>query len=321
MSSRARAPDDAQRPFVVASGGHYPRVVAANAAARAAGIRSDQLISAALAFAPDLVAARPRSPTPRRLRWPKWRRLLLAFTPQVSLAPPNAVVAEIDGSVRLFGGLRNCSRRSCRASSRAVTLRDGARTNADGGAPARARRPCAARAATQRIARSALRPLPLALLDLDAERSQRLRPPASRRSARRSAAACRTCAALRPARRRYARPRARSRTRSPAALRAAAAFRAQARAARTGRQRRGAGFRRQPAGERACRLAAGARARRRRACRLRWSTSATCASAERRRRSPRSGSARRRARRRICTRCCASGLRASRCLRRSRLSC
>ena len=43
------APDDAQRPFVVASGGHYPRVVAANGCARAAGIRSDQLISAALA--------------------------------------------------------------------------------------------------------------------------------------------------------------------------------------------------------------------------------------------------------------------------------
>jgi hypothetical protein len=30
--ARAAAPDDAQHPFVVASGGHYPRVVAANAA-------------------------------------------------------------------------------------------------------------------------------------------------------------------------------------------------------------------------------------------------------------------------------------------------
>ena len=37
------APDDAQRPFVVASGGHYPRVVAANGCAHAAGIRRDQL--------------------------------------------------------------------------------------------------------------------------------------------------------------------------------------------------------------------------------------------------------------------------------------
>ncbi|MFN2638376.1 MAG: hypothetical protein ABR585_15330 [Gemmatimonadaceae bacterium] len=34
---RAIAPDDVARPFVIASGGHYPRVVAANAAARAAG--------------------------------------------------------------------------------------------------------------------------------------------------------------------------------------------------------------------------------------------------------------------------------------------
>ena len=53
--ARAQSPDDAHRPFVVGSGGHYPRVVAANAAARDAGIRDDQLIAGALALAPDLV--------------------------------------------------------------------------------------------------------------------------------------------------------------------------------------------------------------------------------------------------------------------------
>ena len=98
------APDDAQRPFVVASGGHYPRVVAANGCARAAGIRSDQLISAALAFAPDVVL-RDRDPHAEAAALAEVATLLLAFTPQVSLAHPNAVVAEIEGSVRLFGGL------------------------------------------------------------------------------------------------------------------------------------------------------------------------------------------------------------------------
>lgn len=98
------APDDAERPFVVASGGHYPRVVAANGAARAAGIRSDQLISAALAFAPDVVL-RDRDPDAEAAALAEVATLLLAFTPQVSLAHPNAIVAEIEGSVRLFGGL------------------------------------------------------------------------------------------------------------------------------------------------------------------------------------------------------------------------
>ena len=52
--ARAQSSSDAQRPFVVGSGGHYPRVVAANRVARDAGIRDEQLISGALALAPDL---------------------------------------------------------------------------------------------------------------------------------------------------------------------------------------------------------------------------------------------------------------------------
>ena len=70
----------------------------------AAGIRSDQLISAALAFAPDVVL-RDRDPDAEAAALAEVATLLLAFTPQVSLAHPNAVVAEIEGSVRLFGGL------------------------------------------------------------------------------------------------------------------------------------------------------------------------------------------------------------------------
>jgi protein ImuB len=102
--ARAVAPDDVHRPFVVASGGHYPRVVAVNAAARAAGIRRNQLISAALALAPA-VAMRDRDISAEEAALADIATLLLAFTPGTSLALPNAVLAEIEGSVRLFGGL------------------------------------------------------------------------------------------------------------------------------------------------------------------------------------------------------------------------
>jgi len=102
--ARASAAADAARPFVVASGGHHPRVVAANAQARAAGIRREQLISAALALAPD-VAMRDRDVAAEEAALADVATLLLAFTPSASLAPPNAVLAEIAGSVRLFGGL------------------------------------------------------------------------------------------------------------------------------------------------------------------------------------------------------------------------
>ena len=102
--ARAQAPDDAARPFVVGSGGHYPRVIAANAAARAAGIRSDQLVSAALALAPDLTL-RDRDSDAEARALAQLATFALTFTPMACLAPPNAVVAEIGSSLRLFGGL------------------------------------------------------------------------------------------------------------------------------------------------------------------------------------------------------------------------
>jgi protein ImuB len=102
--ARAQSPDDAQRPFVVGSGGHYPRVVAANRAARDAGIRDEQLISGALALAPDLVL-RDRNLDAEHQALAQIATWTLAFTPMVCLAPPDAVVAEIGTSLRLFGGL------------------------------------------------------------------------------------------------------------------------------------------------------------------------------------------------------------------------
>jgi protein ImuB len=102
--ARAQTPDDAAHPFVVSSGGHYPRVVAANAAACATGIRAGQLISAALAFAPHL-RSRDRDADAEARSLAQLATWALTFTPSAGLAPPDAVVAEIGGSLRLFSGL------------------------------------------------------------------------------------------------------------------------------------------------------------------------------------------------------------------------
>jgi protein ImuB len=102
--ARAQSADEARRPFVVGSGGHYPRVVAANRAARGAGIRDDQLVSGALALAPDL-ALRDRSEDAEGRALAQLATWALTCTPMACLAPPNAIVAEIGTSLRLFGGL------------------------------------------------------------------------------------------------------------------------------------------------------------------------------------------------------------------------
>jgi len=102
--ARAQTPADAARPFAVTTGGHYPRIVAANAAASDAGVRAGQLVSAALALAPDLVL-RDRDPNTEAAALAAVATWATQFTPAVSLAPPDAVLAEIGGSLRLFGGL------------------------------------------------------------------------------------------------------------------------------------------------------------------------------------------------------------------------
>ena len=102
--ARVQAPAEGGRPFVVASGGHYPRVVAANAQAQAAGIRAGQLISSALALEPDLVL-RDRNSESEAQALAQLATWTLSFTPGACLAPPDGVLAEIGGSLRLFGGL------------------------------------------------------------------------------------------------------------------------------------------------------------------------------------------------------------------------
>jgi len=100
--ARAQASDD-PRPFAVTTGGHYPRIVSANAAAEAAGIVPEQLVSAALALAPEIVL-RDRDPAAEAAALASFAAWVTQFTPMVSLAPPAALLAEISGSLRLFGG-------------------------------------------------------------------------------------------------------------------------------------------------------------------------------------------------------------------------
>src|SRR5579862_1973562 len=166
--ARASDASDAARAFIVTSGGHYPRIVAANAAARAAGIRRDQLVSAALALAPD-VAMRERDVAAEEAALADIATLVLAFTPDVALAPPCAIVAEIAGSARLFGGLSTLVDRI----DHAVRSRGYDLQTAIAPTPAAALLLARAGRATPVLDRdalpAALAPLPLALLDLDAD--------------------------------------------------------------------------------------------------------------------------------------------------------
>ncbi len=164
--ARAQSPSDVAHPFAVSSGGHYPRVVAANAAARAAGIREGQLISAALAFAPEL-RTRDRDGDAEARALAQLATWALTFTPGAGLAPPNAIVAEIGGSLRLFRGLPQLIARlveGVRALGYAARL---------GLAPTPGAALLLARAGhTQPVTSLAplpqlLAPLPLTLLDLD----------------------------------------------------------------------------------------------------------------------------------------------------------
>ena len=166
MFARACAPEEAQQPFVVASSGRHPRVVAANAPARDAGIRRGQSIAAALALAPA-ITLRERDLAAEEQALAEIATIALAFTPHASLVPPDAVVAEIGGSLRLFGGqARLVERLEAGARGRGCAMRIAL-------APTPLAASLLARAGSTTVAPgiaqlpAALAPLPLTLLGLD----------------------------------------------------------------------------------------------------------------------------------------------------------
>ena len=111
--TRAASPVEAAKPFAVTSGGRTPRIVSANAGARDAGIHPGQLVSASLALSPGLVL-RERDPQAESAALEAVASWATQFTPAVALAPPDAVLAEIGGSLRLFGGLPELTARLAR---------------------------------------------------------------------------------------------------------------------------------------------------------------------------------------------------------------
>ena len=80
------------------------RLLLCNAAAAAAGVRAGLLNSAAQAVCPALqcLPAQPRAEADALRSVAAWA---LAFSPRISLAPPDEIVLEVGASLRLFGGL------------------------------------------------------------------------------------------------------------------------------------------------------------------------------------------------------------------------
>jgi protein ImuB len=107
--ARARA-DDAAAPFAVTTNGHPPAIVDANDAARRAGVTRGQTVATALALAPGIVL-RERDPHAEEAALAEVATLALGLTPQACVAAPDAVLAEVRASLRLFGGLAPIVRR------------------------------------------------------------------------------------------------------------------------------------------------------------------------------------------------------------------
>ena len=88
---------------VIERDGRLPRVLTACAEARARGIQPGMPLAAALAAVRDL-EARPRSVQRERSLLDTLAGGSFALTSWVSLEPPDAVLLEVRGSLKLFGG-------------------------------------------------------------------------------------------------------------------------------------------------------------------------------------------------------------------------
>ena len=89
-------------PQAVVDGG---RVLVCNAPARARGVRPGMSLATAGALAPALVQ-RAREPAAEAAALEQLAAWALQFTPSVSLEPPAGLVLEIEGSLKLLGGLK-----------------------------------------------------------------------------------------------------------------------------------------------------------------------------------------------------------------------
>ncbi|HEU5138165.1 MAG TPA: DNA polymerase Y family protein [Steroidobacteraceae bacterium] len=110
LSLLALSAGSSAAPLVVLDEARNPRIVDADARAQAAGVRPGMMLAAAFAAAPD-IDARPRDAARELALMQRLAGIAAAFTPQVSIEPPDGLLLEIKPSIRLFGGLKELCRR------------------------------------------------------------------------------------------------------------------------------------------------------------------------------------------------------------------
>lgn len=153
--------------MAIATAGRRPTVVACCPRAAARGVVPGLTASAAQALALDLVV-HPRDEAAERATLEGVAAWAQQFTPTACLAPPDAVLLETGGSLRLFGGGERLAKR-LRAGLRELGL-----NAVIAAAPTALAAELLARGGRQALIadthalQSALAPLPLSLLDLDA---------------------------------------------------------------------------------------------------------------------------------------------------------
>ncbi len=81
------------------------RVITCNERAAQRGVLNGMSLAAATALAPEL-AHRPRDPAVETAALEQLAAWALQFTPGVSLQPPSGLLLEIEGSLKLFGGIK-----------------------------------------------------------------------------------------------------------------------------------------------------------------------------------------------------------------------
>lgn len=92
-------------PLAITSGGNRPQILSCTPEARAHGVAPGMAVSAAYAFSPQLTE-HPRNPATEGRALEATAAWAGQFTSAVSLAPPDALLLEIAGSLRLFGGMK-----------------------------------------------------------------------------------------------------------------------------------------------------------------------------------------------------------------------
>ena len=92
-------------PTIITTGSNRPEVLSCNPQARRHGITPGMTVSAGIALAPEL-AEHPRDPALETKTLEGAAAWAGQFTSTVSLAQSDALLLEIEGSLRLFGGLR-----------------------------------------------------------------------------------------------------------------------------------------------------------------------------------------------------------------------